>query len=520
MRSRPIVLLLALAACHGGAAWAAQSAPGRVRTDKERTAASAAVAADDGKRPPAADAPRVSPQRKRWEEEVNLLTTPYLLALYQSDYPALRATADKSLADMRRASAAASDGGVPAARCLAYLMRAEACRVLRDPAGFAISAAGYRREAANLPAGHPLRGREPGLKSYHAPGVGVRSGFVLPPEKLAARGIDPGALDRLVTKAGATHSDALVVMKDGEIVAEKYFGSYQSPIALMSVTKPFLALAVGALLDEGKIKTLDQPVADFFPEWRGMPRHARITVRHLLTHTSGLKAEVSGEEEGADPLAQMRRTQAMNRDLVRYALARPVEDEPGAAYQYSDDALHLLSGVVQRASGMPADRYVGRKFFTPLGVKEYSWARDEAGHARGADGLSMRAHDLAKFGQLLLDRGRWRGNRLVSEGFVAEMLRNQFHGPDAPLAPTLGDAETPALGLIWWLREDAGRLISFEHSGSHGQYLIVYPESRMVVARQARRVRFGNVSGATAAPETEFSAISDLSRALASASRP
>jgi|GEM_PF-3057448 Beta-lactamase class C and other penicillin binding proteins len=517
--------------------------------------------------PPFVHQPAKPTQQQRWKQQVDALSTPYLLALYQGNYAALRREAERVLNSGEKENATA--------RCLAYLMRADACRVLRDPKAFAASAAGYRREAARLPTGHPLKGRGASLSSYHQPGIAVRSGFVLPADALRARGVDPQALDAFVRAADRARTDALVVLKGGEVVAEKYFGSYQSPMGLMSVTKPFLCLAVGALLDEGKIRSLDQPVGDFFAEWRKAP-YDKITLRHLLTHTSGLATGVTEGDAEADPIAQIRQMQEMNRDLVRYALSQPVMAPPGTTFAYNNLALHLLSGVVQRAAGMPTHRYIAARFFKPMGVTEYGWQGDEAGHTRGADGLVMRAHDLAKFGQLVLDQGMWQGKRLLSAGFVDAMLTDQFHGAGAPLAAMGRDAKTPALGLVWWLRttprvvfnarierawRDAGvpeaqvakmlpyrdkvlpraeyealitrlfglqnlndaagckaalgvvvalcddappALHAFEHSGSYGQYLIVYPGSRLVVVRQTRQVTLANVAGDSAAPSAEF----------------
>jgi len=242
-----------------------------------------------------------------------------------------------------------------------------------------------------------------------------------------AAGLDPAALRRLVEGAADSGADALVVLKDGRLVLEEHFGTPDRPIEAMSATKSFVSLAVGMLRDEGKIASLDQPVADFFPEWRE-GRKQRVTLRHLLNHTSGLRRPPSGPWPGEE-----------GTDLVRLALAADLEAEPGTAFAYNNMAVDLLAGVVRKASGQRIDAYLRERLFAPLGITDWSWGEDWARNARGSHGLHIRAADLARVGDMLAAGGTWRGRRLVSEGWIRE----------STLAP--GQALEPGCGLLWWL---------------------------------------------------------------------
>ena len=109
-----------------------------------------------------------------------------------------------------------------------------------------------------------------------------------PPGEAEKLGIDPAALEKLRKRAEEARSDAVVILKDGQLVADWDFGQKRGVIETMSATKSIVSLAIGRLIDSGKIKSLDQPISDFYPEWK-QGRKKLITVRHLLNHTSGLQ---------------------------------------------------------------------------------------------------------------------------------------------------------------------------------------------------------------------------------------
>jgi CubicO group peptidase (beta-lactamase class C family) len=252
-----------------------------------------------------------------------------------------------------------------------------------------------------------------------------------PAARPADVGIDLAALERLKKRAEQAGSDAVVVVKDGKIVADWTFDKPAGPIEAMSATKSVVNLAIGRLIDQKKILSIDQRVSDFYPEWK-QGRKRAITIRQLLNHTSGLQNNPITTEIYASP------------DFVQFALAAELSDEPGARFAYNNKAVNLLAGIVQKASGRRMDIYIGEEIFKPLGITDFTWSLDSAGNPHGMAGLQIRAVDSAKIGQMMLDGGAWRGTRVVSEDWV----RLSTGQPGQPHDPTCG--------LLWWLLGGSG----------------------------------------------------------------
>ena len=222
----------------------------------------------------------------------------------------------------------------------------------------------------------------------------------------ASRPLDRAALDRLVADARTTESDDLVVIKDGELVGDWNFSGVRTPIQTMSITKSVLSLLVGTLIDSGKLR-LDQPVHEFYPEWKSGEK-SRITVLNLLSHNSGLE-----ESKTSRPIYA-------SKSFVDFTLRSKLLFEPGTHYEYSNRAANLLSGIIAKASGQPTDRYAAQVLFGPLAIKRFEWAKDRAGNVQGLAGLRLLARDLAKLGELVLARGSWQGQRVVSEDWIVK----------------------------------------------------------------------------------------------------
>jgi CubicO group peptidase (beta-lactamase class C family) len=341
-------------------------------------------------------------------------------------------------------------------------------------------------------------------------------------------GMKRDALAALVEAAETTGSDALLVLRHDRVVVARTFGRPQVPLELMSVTKGFAGIAIGWLLDEGKIASLDAPMSTWFPEWKDQ-RKARVTLRHVLTHTSGLAHRPVAGELTKQP------------DRVAYVRALPIESEPGEVFSYNNEATQLLSVVVAAAAGEPIDAYLKRKLFDPLGIERFSWARDRAGNCAIAWGLALSAIDLAKVGITLRDDGMYQGTRVIPSDWIAQMqtptktaswhglltwllydgpwqvqtperrqkLATQGFTAESKLAPLdgrkfrsrasywmeagtlLAPAERDALGAT--VRDDLlpigtvdGTLVGWNFNGWLGQYLVVYPSAGVVAVRQRR----------------------------------
>jgi CubicO group peptidase (beta-lactamase class C family) len=244
----------------------------------------------------------------------------------------------------------------------------------------------------------------------------------------SAQDLNKEALDAIVAGNQRTNADALLILKDGKVAYRNEFGKSVKPIEAMSASKSVVSLAVGLMIDHGFLKYLDQPVSSFYPEWK-QGRKKNITVRHLLTHTSGLQNVTNaGIEVEVAP------------DGVQLALAAELESEPGSVYSYNNKATNLLAGVVEKASGMKLDAFLKKYLFDQIGIGQFNWRKDKAGNPIGMAGLQIMPEDLAKIGQLIINGGKWDAKQVVS----AKWLEQSF----APLA------QRPESGLMWWLIYD------------------------------------------------------------------
>lgn len=280
------------------------------------------------------------------------------------------------------------------------------------------------------------------------------AGAELAPIDAEHAGVDPSALARLDAEAIATHSDALVLLKDGRVLwHRRYTAEANQPIETMSITKSVSAIAVAMCLEDGHIGSLDEPLYRWFPEWR-QGKKQQITLRNLLTHSSGLQDTDDTSEIWRSP------------DFVQLALAAELDSPPGARFHYNNKAANLVAEVVHRACGERIDQLLARRLFAPLGIEHYQWLRDPAGHALVQSGLKLEALDLAKIGEMLRLRGRYATHELLDPTSL-----------DALLAPS---PRQRLHGLFFWLLESGH---GFAGRGYLGQHLVVLPERGVVAVR-------------------------------------
>ncbi len=245
---------------------------------------------------------------------------------------------------------------------------------------------------------------------------------------------------------------------------------------LQSVTKSIVSLVFGVALARHDLATIDQPIAPFLPSHTTAFQDSlrrKITIRHLLTMTSGIRwPEGGGYGSDDDITARME----LSTDWVSMVVAQPMEAEPGTKYHYNDGAAALLAEAFRGATGMDLQAYAERHLFKPLGITRFFWKRSAGGLTDSEGGLYLEPESLARLGQLMLDQGMWNGTRLVSAEWVAESVRGQ-----RPTTP----GEAPArvdYGLLWWtvgpdVLRDAGAYFGW---GYGGQYLFVFPKTRTV----------------------------------------
>lgn len=311
-----------------------------------------------------------------------------------------------------------------------------------------------------------------------APGPRAPDRGGLPSATPESMGVASGAvLDLLAAFEGSTHElHSIAIARNGRGVASGWWAPYRAavPQLLYSLSKSVTSTAVGLAIDEGRLH-LDDRVVDFFPD-RCPPavdaNLAALRIRHLLTMSVG---------HALDSTPFITREQ----DWVRAFLARPIVHTPGSEFLYDSGASYMLSAIVQRRTGQPLTAYLRPRLFDPLGIDGSRWATCPMGIDAGGWGLKLTTGALARFGQLYCDRGVFGGRQIVSGSWVAEATRAQIRQPLTGAPPGIDPSALPATSdwhqgygyQFWRCRHGA-----FRGDGAFGQYCIVLPDQRTVVA--------------------------------------
>lgn len=258
----------------------------------------------------------------------------------------------------------------------------------------------------------------------------------------------------------------VMVMQHGEVIAEMHPAPFRAndKHTLYSASKTFVSMAVGIAADEGLLHLTDK-VISFFPD--KVPDNisgnlAAMTVRDLLTMTSGI-----------EPDKKMRDTST---DWVKDWLAKNVADKPGTRFQYDSMCSFMLSAIVQRVSGRTLLDYLNEKLLNPMGCHEVDWEMSPDGINTGGWGMRADTETMAKLGQLLLNKGNWKGPQLVSAEYVEEACSRQNNGGAVISVPPTDNNQ--GYGYQVWRCKWPG---SYRASGAYGQVTVVVPEYDLVV---------------------------------------
>lgn len=275
---------------------------------------------------------------------------------------------------------------------------------------------------------------------------------------------------------------SLLVVRNGYMVADATFYPYdgQTIHDVASVTKSVMTTLIGIAVDQGKLD-LDDKMVSFFPDRTIAnldPRKEAITVRHLVSMTSGLQCIRDGTE--GDSAIEMQQSP----DFVQFTLDLPVAYEPGSQFVYCSPAIHLLSPILEQATGMTALEFAQQYLFDPLGIHDVLWETDPQGYTRGWGDLSLHPHDMAKLGLLFLQQGQWAGEQIVSRRWVKEARMAQSETP----------AEEDPYGYGWWLAPDLEGV--YRADGRNGQYIFVLPDWNMVVVTTGGGFEIGEIGEA------------------------
>lgn len=261
---------------------------------------------------------------------------------------------------------------------------------------------------------------------------------------------------------------AYVIIKNDSIWFENYYDGFDenSKTNSFSMAKSYVSGLMGKAIEEGYIKSLDQPVSDFFPEFsEGLA--AKLTVGDLSSMASG----TNWIEKYYSPLSITTRAY-FDDDLKKIILGLKVIKEPGQAYKYSSGDTQLLAMVIEKATGKKLYNYLTESFWKPLGSEnETLWQVDSKEHdlVKAYCCIASNAKDFARFGKLYKDHGKWKGEQLLDSAFVAKSITPRF-------------AESPQYGYGFWMQKRNGKSF-FMMRGHLGQYVIVEPEDNIIIVR-------------------------------------
>lgn len=285
------------------------------------------------------------------------------------------------------------------------------------------------------------------------------------------------------SKLAALHSTyasfplySAVVVKNGVVIDTYYADGFNeaSTFPVHSVSKSITSALIGIAIDEGYISGVDEPLSDYFPEILDFEdsRWADITLWHLLTHTSGMISTDHYDWNGW----------RNSENWIEYIFSYPLNSTPGTVFDYSTGNTHLLSAVLEKATGEKFADYAAEKLLKPLGMESAVVGTDPQGIGDGGNGFVMTTLDMARFGLLFANGGVWQEKQVVPAEWVEESTGVRFER----------EGHTCDYGYQWWVRT-FNKHPAYFAQGYAGQFIFVVPELSLVIAITSEYTGFSNV---------------------------
>lgn len=311
--------------------------------------------------------------------------------------------------------------------------------------------------------------------TLHAQPQKVSGAYGLPVSSPEAEGVSSSGILQFLDAVdkGNNELHSFVIVRHGKIISEGWWAPYGSDIkhVMYSVSKSFTSTGVGLAIAENKLKLSDKVVSFFtssLPDTLNTYMK-EMTVQDLLKMSTGMNTDPIFTSRGSTnwPMSFM---------------SSPVENKPGTLFKYNNMATFMLSAILQKATGEKLVDYLKPRLFEPLGFRNYVWEDAPGGYTFGAIGLKIQSEDMAKFGQLLLQKGKWNGRQLVPASWVEEATAFQIasNAPENKTPKELNDWEQ-GYGYQFW----RCRTHSYRADGLGGQFIIVLPEKDAVVVLTA-----------------------------------
>ncbi len=292
---------------------------------------------------------------------------------------------------------------------------------------------------------------------------------------LASKTSDSALVFKLLSqvKNGQNRVHSILLIKNEQLIIEEYFNGYsvEKVHDLRSVTKSILSILMGIAIDKGFIEDVDEPITKYLkspvPNKNLDDRKEEITIKHLLLMSSGLDCnDWDKNSRGQEDKVYKQK------DWLQYTLDLPMVNDPGSISNYCSMGTILTAEIISRASGITIDKFAENYLFQPLGITNVNW-----GHTSHKDvlpsgkRLNMTSRDMAKIGQLIINKGNWKGKQVVSEGWVGESTtpKTKIAGID--------------YGYFWWnisFNVNEKKFVSKTATGNGGQYIMIIPEIDMV----------------------------------------
>ncbi|MFN0120114.1 MAG: serine hydrolase domain-containing protein [Blastocatellia bacterium] len=295
-----------------------------------------------------------------------------------------------------------------------------------------------------------------------------------------AQGVDSTQLAATIEQARerGVNIHSLLIVRNGFLVTEACFSPYdgKTPHDVASVTKSVTATLVGMAIADGKIAGVGQSALSLYAGRAIANQDARkekILVSHLLTMSSGLNCIARGGEPTLwEMLGHANNTQFM--------LDLPMTADPGSGFTYCSGGMHLLSGILSRVTGMNEEAYARRRLFAPLGIGAAPWPSDPQSVSHGFGNLHLTPRDMAKYGWLYLNKGRWNGKQIVPAAWIDTVTRAQIK-----------TGNPREYGYGWWI--PANGPVAYEASGRGGQQISVLPALNTVIVLTGGGYNTGDV---------------------------
>ncbi len=290
------------------------------------------------------------------------------------------------------------------------------------------------------------------------------------------------AVRRLVDFGAENGMDSLLVVRHGKLVVDAYYAPYHAGMKhlIYSATKGVTATLTGIAIQDGLLKTVQQPVMDFFPAQRTAKSdtdHKAITLEHLLDMTSGIDWK-----EPLDGLPESMFQMGRSPDWTAFILDRPMAHPPGTTFNYNSGNTQLLSNVLTQATGGSGEAFARKRLFGPLGITDVAWQKDPQGHSTGGFGLYMHPRDMAKIGYLYLHKGAWQDQQLLPPQWTDKV----FH-PTVDMR--MGTRPVYRYANGWWSIPERDVYMAV---GFHRQLIMVLPKLDLVVVTTGKtHYRFG-----------------------------